>query len=159
MAHPNFELVGGDTFTFSNEHITIAAETGIVPSESITVESVTFTTPHDTFTLPITDFVVPPPVAEHVFEQVTPSVASPNATLSQDGTLTDVPMSDDQLVFNTTARPEPCECIAPGLEDNPALLEQFSFSESDPLPNQHLLAGLLTVDQVTGHCLGDIFLV
>jgi hypothetical protein len=61
MAHPNFELAGGDTFTFSNEHVTIAVETGIVPPDSITVKSVTFTTPHDTFTLPITDFVVPPP--------------------------------------------------------------------------------------------------
>jgi hypothetical protein len=48
------------------------------------------------------------------------------------------------LVFNATARPEPCEYIAPGLEDNQALLEQFSFSE--PLPNEHLLAGLVTVD-------------
>jgi hypothetical protein len=68
-------------------------------------------------------------------------------------------MHDDQLVFNAAARPEPCDCIAPGLEGNEALLEQFSFSESDPLPNLHLLAGLLTVDQVTGHCLGDLFLV
>jgi hypothetical protein len=169
MAHPTFELVGGDTFTFSNEHITIAAETTIVPSppaqpESVTVESVTLTfenpSTHGTFTLPVHDFVVPPPLVEHVFDQVAPSAASvPNATLSQEGTLTDLPMNDDQLVFNTTARPEPCECIADGLEDNPALLEQFSFSESDPLPNQHLLAGLLVVDQVTGHCLGDIFLV
>src|SRR6266487_4110463 len=75
--------------------------------------SVTFTTPHDTFTFPITDFVVPPPVAEHVFDQVTPSVSDEAL-----GALTDLPMNDDQLVFNTIARPEPCECIAPGLEDN-----------------------------------------
>jgi hypothetical protein len=75
MAHPNFELVGGDTFTFSNDTSRLQLRPDIVPPDSITVDSVTFTTPHDTFTLPITDFVVPPPVAEHVFEQATPSVA------------------------------------------------------------------------------------
>jgi hypothetical protein len=72
MAHPDFELVNGDTFTFSNEHLTIAVETNldVVPPEPLTVESVTLTTPHDTFELPITDFVVPPPVVDHVLEQV-----------------------------------------------------------------------------------------
>jgi hypothetical protein len=70
MAQPTFALVG-DTFVFSNEHLTIAAQTDIVPPTpptSVTVESVTLTTPHDSFTLPITDFVVPPPVVDHVFD-------------------------------------------------------------------------------------------
>jgi hypothetical protein len=165
MAHPDLTFDPPGTFTFSNGPVTIEVATTIepplpAPPESVTVNSSTLTNPHDTFVLDLHDFVVPPPVVERLFEQATSSVASiPNATLSQEGTLTDLPMNDDQLVFNTSARPEPCECIAPGLEDNQALLEQFSFSESDPLPNQHLLAGLLTVDQVTGHCLGDIFLV
>jgi hypothetical protein len=44
------------------------AETEIVPPDSITVESVTLTNPHGTVELPITDFVVPPPVAEHLFD-------------------------------------------------------------------------------------------
>jgi len=56
-----------------------------------------------------------------------------------------VSMNDDHLVFDATARPEPCECIADGLEDNQALLEQFSFSESDPLPNQHLLIDFVVI--------------
>jgi hypothetical protein len=62
------------TFTFSNEHLTITAKTDIVPPppatpvESVTVESVTLTTPHDTFALPITDVVVPHPVVDHVFD-------------------------------------------------------------------------------------------
>jgi hypothetical protein len=128
----------GDTFIFSNDQVTIAVDTDIVPPlppDSITVESARLTTPHDnTVDLGITNFEVPPPVIEHVLEQVTPSVVSvPNATLSQEGTLTDLSMNDDQLVFNTAASPQPCECIARGLEDNPALLEQFSFSETDPL--------------------------
>jgi hypothetical protein len=71
MAHPDFELVNGDTFTFSNEHLTIAVDTNF-PQEPLTVESVTLTfenpSPHDTFELPITDFVVPPPVVDHVFD-------------------------------------------------------------------------------------------
>jgi hypothetical protein len=36
-----------------------------------------------------------------------------------------VSINDDHFVFNATARPEPCACIAPGLEHNQALLEQF----------------------------------
>jgi hypothetical protein len=147
MAHPDLTFDPPGTFTFSNGPVTIEVATTIepplpAPTESVTVNSATLINPPDTFVLDLHDFVVPPPVVERLFEQAT-----------------DLPMNDDQLVFNTSAGPEPCECIAPGLEDNKALLEQFSFSESDPLPNQHLLAGLLTVDQVTGHCLGDIFLV
>ena len=68
MARPDFELDPDGTFTFSNGHLTIVAETEIVPPDSITVESVTLTTPHSTFELPITDFVVPPPLAEHLFD-------------------------------------------------------------------------------------------
>jgi hypothetical protein len=64
--------VNGDTFTFSNEHLTIAVETNFpnFPQEPLTVESVTFTTPQDTFTLSIDDFVVPPPVVEHVLDHL-----------------------------------------------------------------------------------------
>jgi hypothetical protein len=69
MAKPTFNLVG-DTFTFSNEHITIAAQADIVPppNPSITVESVAITTPHDTVTLPVHDLVVPTHVVEHIFD-------------------------------------------------------------------------------------------
>jgi hypothetical protein len=68
------------TFTFSNEHIAITADTTIVPPppappESVTVDSVTLTfdnpSPHDAFTLPVHDVVVPPPVVEHVFDLLT----------------------------------------------------------------------------------------
>jgi hypothetical protein len=68
------------TFTFSNEHITITADTTIVPPppalpESVTVDSVTLTfdnpSAHDAFTLPVHDVVVPPPVVEHVFNLLT----------------------------------------------------------------------------------------
>jgi hypothetical protein len=73
MAHPDFKLVNGDTFTFSNEHLTIAVDTNF-PQEPLTVESVTLTfenpSPHDTFTLPVDDFVIPPPVVEHVLEHL-----------------------------------------------------------------------------------------
>jgi hypothetical protein len=71
MAQPNFELVNGDTFTFSNEHLTIAVDTNF-PQDPITVESVAITIENprrqDTLELPITDFVVPPPVVDHVFD-------------------------------------------------------------------------------------------
>jgi hypothetical protein len=76
MAHPDFKLVNGDTFTFSNEHLTIAAETNLTnfPQEPLTVESVTLTfenpSPHDTLPLPVHDLVVPPHVVDHVLEQV-----------------------------------------------------------------------------------------
>jgi hypothetical protein len=65
------------TFTFSNDHLTIVADTNIVPlppapPESVIVESVTLTfenpSPHDTFTVPVHDFVVPPHVVDHVFD-------------------------------------------------------------------------------------------
>ena len=77
MAQPTFTFNPVEqTFTFSNEHLTIAAKTEIVPPpalppESVTVESVTLTTPHDTFTLPVHDVVVPPHVVEHVFDLLT----------------------------------------------------------------------------------------
>jgi hypothetical protein len=74
MANPtSFNFDGVGTFTFSNGgHLTIVADTTIVPlppapPESVTVDSVTLTTPHDTFPLPITNFVVPPHVVDHVF--------------------------------------------------------------------------------------------
>jgi hypothetical protein len=69
------------TFTFSNNHTTIVADTTIVPPptlplvppESVTVEQVTITTPHDhAVILPITDVVVPPPVVDHVFDLFIP---------------------------------------------------------------------------------------
>jgi hypothetical protein len=58
------------TFTFSNGHTTITAQTNIVslpPSEPVTVESVTIEASHHTVILPITDFevpVIPPPVED-----------------------------------------------------------------------------------------------
>jgi hypothetical protein len=70
MAQPTFDHVG-DTFIFSNEHLTITAETEFVPPASVTVEQVTLTTPHDQFILPVTDVVVPPPVIEHHFDLLT----------------------------------------------------------------------------------------
>ncbi len=66
------------TFTFSNGHLTIVADTTIVPPppappETVTVDTVSLTTPHhDTFTLPVHDVVVPPPVVEHVFDLLFP---------------------------------------------------------------------------------------
>jgi hypothetical protein len=67
------------TFTFSNGHLTIVADTSfVVPTppattpESVTVDTVSLTTPHDTFTLPVHDVVVPPPVVEHVFDLLFP---------------------------------------------------------------------------------------
>jgi hypothetical protein len=68
------------TFTFSNHHIAITADTTIVPAppappESVTVDSVTLAfdnpSPHDAFTLPVHDVVVPPHVVEHVFDLLT----------------------------------------------------------------------------------------
>ena len=94
MAHPTVKLEG-DTFIFSNAQVTIAVETNF-PQEPLTVESATLTTPHDnTVDLGITNFEVPPPVVEHVLDQVTPSVASvPNATLSQEGEMVDTAVTD-----------------------------------------------------------------
>jgi hypothetical protein len=79
MANPTsftFDPVA-QTFTFTNGHISIVADTTIVPPppatppESVTINSVTLTFdnpgPHDSFTLPITNVVVPPPVVDHVF--------------------------------------------------------------------------------------------
>jgi hypothetical protein len=79
MARPDFDFNFNpidDSFelTFSNEHITIAAEGTIdlpPPDLSIAVEDLTLTfdnpSPHDTFTLPVHDFVlpvVPPPLED-----------------------------------------------------------------------------------------------
>jgi len=96
MAHPTVKLEG-DTFIFSNAQVTIAVETNF-PQEPLTVESATLTTPHDnTVDLGITNFEVPPPVVEHVLDQVTPSVASvPNATLSQEGEMVDRAVTDPE---------------------------------------------------------------
>jgi hypothetical protein len=96
MAHPTVKLEG-DTFIFSNAQVTIAVETNF-PQEPLTVESATLTTPHDnTVDLGITNFEVPPPVVEHVLDQVTPSVASvPNATLSQEGEMVDIAVTDPE---------------------------------------------------------------
>jgi hypothetical protein len=97
-AHPTLDLdLDEGIITFSNEGVTIEAQVHIdVPHQSITVESATLTTPHDnTVDLGITNFEVPAPVAEHVFDQVTPSVASvPNATLSQEGEMVDIAVQD-----------------------------------------------------------------
>src|SRR2546430_6886065 len=97
-AHPTLVFDPADeTITFSNEGVTIEAQVHVdVPHQSITVESATLTTPHDTTVdLGITNFEVPPPVVEHVLEQVTPSVASvPNATLSQEGEMVDIAFND-----------------------------------------------------------------
>jgi hypothetical protein len=75
MAHPTVRLEG-DTFIFSNDQVTIAVDTDIVPPlppDSITVESATLTTPHgNAVDLGITNFEVPPPVVEHVLAQVSP---------------------------------------------------------------------------------------
>jgi hypothetical protein len=95
-AHPALDLDDG-IITFSNEGVTIEAQVHIdVPHQSITVESATLTTPHDTTVeLGITNFELPAPVAERVFDQVTPSVASvPNATLSQEGEMVDRAVPD-----------------------------------------------------------------
>src|SRR6266536_2837079 len=93
MAHPTVKLEG-DTFIFSNAQVTIAVETNF-PQEPLTVESATLTTPHDnTVDLGITNFEVPPPVVEHVLDQVTPSVAS--ATLSQEGEMVDRAVTDPE---------------------------------------------------------------
>jgi hypothetical protein len=96
MAHPTVKLEG-DTLIFSNAQVTIAVETNF-PQEPLTVESATLTTPHDnTVDLGITNFEVPPPVVEHVLDQVTPSVASvPNATLSQEGEMVDIAVTDPE---------------------------------------------------------------
>ena len=64
------------TFTFSNGHLTIVADTTIIPPppappESVTVDIVSLTNHHDTFTLPVHDVVVPPHVVEHVFDLLT----------------------------------------------------------------------------------------
>ena len=76
MANPTsftFDPTEG-TFTFSNEHTTITAQTDILPPpapfppESVTVEAVTIEASHHTVILPITDFVVPPHVVDHVFD-------------------------------------------------------------------------------------------
>jgi hypothetical protein len=67
------------TFTFSNEHLTITAETNIPPPpaplpDPVLVTSVTLEfdnpSPHDVFTLPVADVVVPPHVVEHVFDVI-----------------------------------------------------------------------------------------
>jgi hypothetical protein len=77
MANPtsfNFTFAPEGTFTFSNGHTTITAQTDIVPPlppESVTVEAVTIEASHHTVILPITDFEVPPPVVEHVFDLLT----------------------------------------------------------------------------------------
>jgi hypothetical protein len=61
------------------------------------VESVALTNPGTTVALPITNFEVPPPVVEHVLDQVTSSVASvPNATLSQEGEMVDIAVTDPE---------------------------------------------------------------
>jgi hypothetical protein len=92
-AHPALDLDDG-IITFSNEGVTIAVETNF-PQEPLTVESATLTTPHDnTVDLGITNFEVPPPVVEHVLDQVTPSVAS--ATLSQEGEMVDRAVTDPE---------------------------------------------------------------
>jgi hypothetical protein len=77
MANPTsftFTFAPEGTFTFSNGHTTITAQTDIVPPlppESVTVEAVTIEASHHTVILPITDFEVPPPVVEHVFDLLT----------------------------------------------------------------------------------------
>jgi hypothetical protein len=103
MAHPELNFDPPGTFTFSNEAVTIEVATTIEPSppappESITVESARLTTPHDkTVDLGITNFEIPPPVVEHVLDQVTSSVASvPNATLSQEGEMVDIAVTDPE---------------------------------------------------------------
>jgi hypothetical protein len=94
-AHPALDLDDG-IITFSNEGVTIEAQVQIdIPHQSITVESVALTNPGTTVDLPITNFEVPPPVVEHVLNQVTSSVASvPNATLSQEGEMVDTAVTD-----------------------------------------------------------------
>jgi hypothetical protein len=103
-AHPTLDLdLDEGIITFSNEGVTIEAQVHIdVPHQSITVESATLTTPHDnTVDLGITNFEVPAPVAEHVFDQVTPSVASvPNATLSQEGEMVDIAVTDPKTFLH-----------------------------------------------------------
>jgi hypothetical protein len=94
-AHPALDLDDG-IITFSNEGVTIEAQVQIdIPHQSTTVESVALTNPGTTVDLPITNFEVPPPVVEHVLNQVTSSVASvPNATLSQEGEMVDTAVTD-----------------------------------------------------------------
>ena len=76
MAQPTFTFNPVEqTFTFSNEHITIAAATTILPPppappQSVTVDSVTLTNHHDTFILGVHDVVVPPHVVDHVFDLI-----------------------------------------------------------------------------------------
>ncbi len=96
-AHPALDLDDG-IITFSNEGVTIEAQVHIdIPHEAITVESVALTNPGTTVALPITNFEVPPPVVEHVLDQVTSSVASvPNATLSQEGEMVDTAIRDPE---------------------------------------------------------------
>src|SRR6266511_4517707 len=96
-AHPALDLDDG-IITFSNEGVTIEAQVHIdIPHDAITVESVALTNPGTTVALPITNFEVPPPVVEHVLDQVTPSVASvPNATLSQEGEMVDRAVTDPE---------------------------------------------------------------
>jgi hypothetical protein len=70
MAEPwtfNFEPTDqGGIFTFSNNHITIAADTSFVVPPPVTVESVTLENHHGTVDLGITSVEVPPPVIEHL---------------------------------------------------------------------------------------------
>jgi hypothetical protein len=77
MANPtsfNFTFAPEGTFTFSNGHTTITAQTDILPPpalfppESVTVEAVTIEASHHTVELPVHDLQVPPPVVEHVFD-------------------------------------------------------------------------------------------
>src|SRR6266542_272373 len=96
-AHPALDLDDG-IIPFSNEGVTIEAQVHIdIPHEAITVESVALTNPGTTVALPITNFEVPPSVVEHVLDQVTSSVASvPNATLSQEGEMVDIAVTDPE---------------------------------------------------------------
>jgi hypothetical protein len=100
-AHPALDLDDG-IITFSNEGVTIEAQVHVdVPHQSITVESATLTNPGTTVDLPITNFEVPPPVVEHVLDQVTTSVASvPNATLSQEGEMVDRAVTDPKTFLH-----------------------------------------------------------
>jgi hypothetical protein len=81
MANPtslDFTFAPEGTFTFSNGHTTITAQTDILPPpapfppESVTVEAVTIEASHHTVILPVDDVVVPPPVVEHVFDLLFP---------------------------------------------------------------------------------------
>jgi hypothetical protein len=68
MAEPwTFDFESTDQiFTFSNNHITIAADTFFVVPPPVTVESVTLENHHGTVELGITNVEVPPPVIEHL---------------------------------------------------------------------------------------------